>query len=303
MRIASKLAPFVRGLLICELATHAIGQSERVTVVYTSEAGAYTEALEGMRPALSKATLTTVDLRLPNAEAELGRALGDASNPVVITVGKEALERVRASKTTAPLVAAMIMRAEAERVGKIGAAIHLDIPVSDVLAALKSMFPDKTRVAVIRNPAQPGQVDSAVVARGRQQGFTVTVVDSADPQELLRAVRSLNGKVDFIVCLPDSRLYNSATVKPLILASLESHLLIVGFSSNFVRSGAGVGIYPDFRDIGAQAGEAAEKQMAGQPVPAEQGPRRLVLAVNQRVIHLLGLEYRPRREGEVLTFR
>jgi len=43
--------------------------------------------------------------------------------------------------------------------------------------------------------------------------------------------------------------------------------------------------------------------MAGQPVPAEQGPRRVVVAVNQRVIHLLGLEYRPRREGEVLTFR
>jgi putative tryptophan/tyrosine transport system substrate-binding protein len=303
VRTASKLARILRGLLICELAIHALAQSEKVTVVYTSEAGAYTEALNGMRAALANTTLTTVDLRSPNAEAELGRALGGASNPLVITVGKEALERVSAAKTAAPLVATMIMRAESERVGKIAAAIHLDIPVSDVLSELKSMFPDKTRVAVIRNPAQPGQVDSSVVARGRQQGFTVSVVDSADPQELLRAVRSLNGRVDFIVCLPDSRLYNSTTVKPLILASLESHLLIVGFSSSFVRSGAGVGIYPDFRDIGAQAGEAAQKQMAGQPVPAEQGPRRVVVAVNQRVIHLLGLEYRPRREGEVLTFR
>ena len=109
-------------------------------------------------------------------------------------------------------------------------------------------------------------MDAAALARGRQQGFTVRVLSVQNPEELLKAVRSLNGQVDFVVCLPDSTLYNSATAKPLILASLESRLLIVGFSSSFVRAGAGVGVYPDFRDIGVQAGEVAAKQLAGQPV-------------------------------------
>jgi putative tryptophan/tyrosine transport system substrate-binding protein len=244
-----------------------------------------------------------VDLRSPNAEAELARFPGSESNPLFITVGREALERLSGRKAAVPLLATMIMHAELDRFGKVAAAVHLDIPVSEVLAELKPMFPRKTRVAIIRNPAQPGQVESAVVAHGRQQGFTVRVVDAANPEELLRAVRSLNGQVDFIVCLPDSDLYNSATVKPLILASLESRLLIVGFSASFVRAGAGVGVYPDFRDIGAQAGEIAVKKLAGQAVPADQGPRKVVVAVNQRVIRLLGLEYQPRRDGELVIFR
>lgn len=288
-------------LLVCALATHLFSQSDRVTVVYTSEAEPYTEAVDGLRGSVGKITLATVDLRSPNAEAELRSSLDN--NRLVITVGKEALERVSARSLAVPLVAIMIMRSEQERIRKISAAVHLDIPVSDVLAELKTMFPRKTRVAMVRNPLQPGQVDTSVVARGRQQGFAVRVIDSSNPEQLLRAVRSLNGQVDFIVCQPDSNLYNSATVKPLILASLESHLLIVGFSASFVRAGAAVGVYPDFRDIGAQAGEIAQRQLAGQSIADMQGPRRLTVAVNQRVIRLLGLEYQPRREGEVVTFR
>jgi ABC-type uncharacterized transport system substrate-binding protein len=92
-------------------------------------------------------------------------------------------------------------------------------------------------------------------------------------------------------------------VKPLILASLESHLLVVGFSQSFVRAGAAIGVYPDFRDVGAQTGSVAQKQLAGQTFAAEEGPRKLVVAVNQRVIHLLGIEYEPRRDGEVVMLR
>lgn len=289
-------------LICCWPAATIFAESERVTVLYTSEAEPYIQALEGLRAALSTTTLAAVDLRSPHAEAELAGALAGPSR-LVITIGKEALDRVSSLNLTAPLLATMIMRSEQQLVHKISTAIHLDIPVPDVLAELKPMLPHRTRVAIIRNPSQPAQVDKAVVARGRQMGFTVRVADAGNPEELLRAVHSLNGQVDFIVCLPDSSLYNGTTVKPLILASFESHLLIVGFSASFVHAGAGVGVFPDFRDIGGQAGEIARKQLAGQAVAAEQGPRKLMVAVNQRVIRLLGLEFEPRREGEVMTFR
>jgi ABC-type uncharacterized transport system substrate-binding protein len=290
-------------LLCCWLAAQIFAESERVTVVYTSEAEPYIQALDGLRGSLGNTTLATVDLRSPRAEAELTGALGSGSNRLIITIGKDALDRVSSLNVTAPLVATMIMRSEQDRVHKISSAVHLDIPVSDVLAELKPMFPHKTRVAIIRSLLQPNQVDSTTVARGRQQGFTVRVIDSSNPEQLLRAIRSLNGQVDFVVCLPDSSLYNSTTVKPLILASLESRLLIVGFSASFVRAGAGVGVFAEFRDIAAQAGSLAQRQLVGELIHAEKGPRKVVVAVNQRVIRLLGLEYEPRRGGEVVTFR
>jgi len=129
------------------------------------------------------------------------------------------------------------------------------------------------------------------------------MADCANPEELLRILRSFKGQVDLVLCLPDSSLYNGTTVKPLILTSLESRLLVVGFSESFVRAGAAIGVYPDFRDIGVQTGEIVRKQLAGQAVAAEDGPRKLVVAVNQRVIRLLGVEYEPRPGSEVVTLR
>lgn len=108
--------------------------------------------------------------------------------------------------------------------------------------------------------------------------------------------------MDFVLCLPDSTLYNSTTAKPLILASLNNRVPIVGFSANFVRAGAAIGVYPDFRDVGVQTGEIAQRGLAGQAIAADEGPRKVTVAVNQRVVRLLGLEYQP-RHGEVVTFR
>ncbi len=125
-------------------------------------------------------------------------------------------------------------------------------------------------------------------------------MDAANPEELLRGFASLKGKVDFVLCFPDSTLYNSATIKPLILASLEHRLPIVGFSPNFVRAGAAAGVYPDFREIGRQAGRVARG--CGSTCPGtEETARVLNVAVNQRVERLLGLEHDP--AARVVTIR
>jgi len=289
--------------VVCLLCIPVFAQPIQVTVVYTSEAGPYTEAVESLRATLGNMPLMLVDLQSPSSQAQLASSLQRGSSRLIITIGGDALDAVTAHNLDVPLVASMIMRSERARGPRLAATIHLDIPLADILAELKNMFPQKTRVAIIRNPALAGQVDNTALARARQQGFTVQVTDCSKPEELLRVVHSLKGQVDFVLCLPDSTLYNGTTVKPLILASLESRLLIVGFSQSFVRAGAAVGVYPDFRDIGAQTAELAERQLAGQTVTAEEGPRKVVVAVNQRVIRLLGVEYGPRRGAEVVTLR
>jgi len=296
--------PFLKtwAALLCSLAIPLFAQPSQVTVVYTSEAGPYTEALEGLRATVGNTPLVTVDLQSPNSTAQLATSLQHDSSRLIITIGGEALEAAIARKVDVPLVATMIMRSEQAHGPRFASAIHLDIPVADILAELKSMFPQKTRVAVIRNPALAGQVDNAALTRARQQGFSVVVVDCRNPEELLRALRSLKGQVDFVLCLPDNTLYNGTTVKPLILASLDSHLLVVGFSRSFVRAGAAIGVYPDFRDVGVQTGEIVRRQLAGQTVTPEDGPRKVVVAVNQRVIRLLGVDYETHGR-EVLTLR
>ncbi len=288
---------------LCLLPISLFAQPEQVTVVYTSEAGPYNEAVEGLRATVGNIPLMMVDLQQPASKAQLANSLLRSSSRLIITIGGDALDAVTARNVEVPLVATMIMRSEQARGPRLAAAIHLDIPLADILGELKNVFPQKMRIAIIRNPALAGQIDGNVLARARLQGFTIQVADCNNPEELLRVIHAFKGQVDFVLCLPDSSLYNGTTVKPLILASLESHLLIVGFSQSFVRAGAAVGVYPDFRDIGVQTGETARKQLSGQTVAAEEGPRKVVVAVNQRVIRLLGIEYEPRRGAAVVIVR
>src|SRR5579864_3300287 len=194
--------PFLKtwAALLCSLAIPLFAQPGQVTVIYTSEAGPYTEALEGLRSTVGNTPLVTVDLQAPNSSAQLAASLQRDSNRLIITIGGEALEAVTARKLDVPLVATMIMHSEYARGQHLASAVHLDIPVADILAELKTMFPQKTRVAIIRNPSLAAQIDNAALPRARQQGFTVRVVDCRNPEELLRALRSFKGQVDFVLC-------------------------------------------------------------------------------------------------------
>ena len=83
----------------------------------------------------------------------------------------------------------------------------------------------------------------------------------------------MKGKVDFLLCFPDPDLYNPVTIKPLVMASLEGRLPLVGFSPAFVRAGAAAGIYPDYRETGRQTAEMAQRLLHGDDRGGEEGPK------------------------------
>lgn len=277
-----------------------------VVVVYSSRVAAYAEAVQGIRSGMGGAShaITLIELGARSGEADLRQMLTQNSPRLVIAVGLNALNALVAAKVEAPVLSAMTMRSEGARAAvalRVAGAVYVDASPSGLLAEFKAAFPGKTRIGIIRNQSGKGPGESSWQALAKQ-GFTIRPVNCAGPKELLKAFLSLKGKVDFVLCLPDGSLYNNATVKPLILASLKNRLPIIGFSASFVRAGAAVGVYPDFRDLGRQTAEAARRYLAGQAAIGDLSPRKLKVCVNQRVLRLIGLNYKPTR-SDVETFR
>jgi len=280
-------------------------------VVFASGMPAYTEALEGLRQSLGQGTAQPLFLNLAAAGAagELAAALGRPSARLVIAIGTEAQLAVFSLRTEVPVLSTMILRSDAVRwpvrepLSQRAAAVYLDLPVTGLLTEIKNLLPGKTRLGVIRNPSQTGQASPSLEARARQLGFTPVVVDCSRPEDLAKAFLSLKSRADLVLLFPDSALYNNATVKPLILASLESRLPIIGFSANFVRAGAAAGVYPDFRDVGRQVAELALRYLSGRAPLSDETPRKLVVAVNQRITRVLGLEHAPSRSADLVVFR
>jgi hypothetical protein len=271
---------------------------DRVAVVYHSGGEAYVEAVGGVREVLGRAGTEAVwqdvadNQRRLSGGFRLAIALG--------TAGWEAIER-EALRTA--ILPALVARAEAEQhsTASRAATVYLDVPVPVVLHELRGVFRGKARAGLIQGRAAAAGEEQQIIVRARQSGFQLAIRVCADPRELVPALLSLRGKADFVLTTPDTRLFNAATVKPLVLASLENRLPLIGFSAGFVRAGAAAGVYPDYRDLGEQTAEAAVRWMNGQG-GSEETPRKRVIAVNQRVTRLLGVSWEEGNSG-LLVFR
>jgi ABC-type uncharacterized transport system substrate-binding protein len=284
---------FARVLLAAAIAEPVPGS---VVVVAESGVPAYGEAVEGLTGGLGPGVARVVDLRGAGAGKDLQRSLEARETRVVVAVGSRALAELRARRTALPVVATMVLRGpQPEGAGQI----DLDVPLAAQLAAVRGLLPRASRAGVIRNPDRSRYSAEALESQGRKEGYTLLVADCDGPGHLLKVVGSLKGKVDFLLCLPDPDLYNAVTIQPLLLAAIEYRLPIVGFSPAFVRAGAAAGVYPDYRALGRQAAEMALRIARGESSGGEECPNRLQVAVNQRVMRLLGLDLRIPPGAEV----
>jgi ABC-type uncharacterized transport system substrate-binding protein len=143
---------------------------------------------------------------------------------------------------------------------------------------------------MIRGPTQTDSYVASFTEAARQAGFSVETLDCNDPRDLVDVFLRLKARVDFVWCPPSARLYTSATVKPLLIASLTNRLPVVVYSEQFVQAGALFGGAPDFREVGRQTAALVQKILRGDPVPARAAGRRFQFFYNQRVARLLGVK-------------
>jgi putative ABC transport system substrate-binding protein len=279
---------------------------KRVAVVFPSTLEPCAEAVEGLRLHLSASDLVLdlLDVNGPAFGADADRAMG--RKPIVIVaVGSDAVHAVLARESPCKIVSTMTLEADGAgptaQAGRVTAAVHLDIPIHTLIAELRKVFPERTRVGLIRNPGRGGYPAPQSHTQPLDPGLQIADCTTAD--ELLPVFLAFRKKVDFVVCLPDGALYNGATARPLIMASLENHLPIVGFSPAFLRAGAAVAIYPDYRAIGQQTADLVRRCLEPGDCASWETPRKIDMAVNAKVLRMLGMEFKAAANPDLVILR
>jgi ABC-type uncharacterized transport system substrate-binding protein len=292
MLIALALTPAVAAL-----ADATVDPASTIAVVTSSRVAAYTEALQGLRLELGpEQKLAVIDL--DEAGVSLSQELSKLDPRLVVTVGSAATRATTEAASSVPFLVTMVVRSQkgASRAAPgreqrgIGV-VSLDLPFGAVLREIHALFPDRTRIGVIYSKASSGLDESALQSEAAGQGFALKAVSCKGPEDVVDALVSLKRTADIVWCPPDGALFNATTVKPLIMASLRHQMLIIGFSEGFVRAGTAVGVYPDFQAIGRQTGMAVRTYLNQGVLPGEQAARDARVAVNERVLRLLGVHW------------
>lgn len=214
---------------------------------------------------------------------------------VIVAAGSEAFGKVLARGGSSPVLATLITRATYEQVlaehpvSRKVSAIFLDQPAGRQAAFIRQLLPDSGRVGMLgRRDQQPTlrQFRSAVTA----QNQALEVEDSETDATFLPALSALLPRVDVFLAIPDTRLFNRESIRPLLITALRYKKPVIGYSPAMVSAGALAALYSSPAQIGQQAGELI-LQNGGQ-LPAPVHPAQFTVVTNRPVAEALGIEIR-----------
>jgi ABC-type uncharacterized transport system substrate-binding protein len=277
-------------LIVCILilALEAMGAPEAIAIVTVPGVEAYNSTVAGIREQFPQAMVW--DAR---DESRI-RGFFVALHPqLAIAVGAGgAAVLLRLAPPDLPLVYSVALAGDPEldKPGRFRSVLTVDLPPDVLMAEVARRFPGRTRIGVIRGPVQTPASMRSLEHAGRRAGLTLEIVTCEQARDLVAAFLRLQSHADLVWCPPDAALYTSATLKPLLVASLTSRLPIIGFSEQFVQAGALFGGSADFVEVGRQTAALAARVLHNEQTPARQAAREFRFVYNQRVSRLLGVK-------------
>jgi len=160
------------------------------------------------------------------------------------------------------------------------------------LELLRELVPSLSKVAVLRNPANTGEVVAveATQALAGTLGITVLVEVAGKPGDFERAIAAIaNGGAKAVIVLPDPMFL--ANRGELIRLINQARLPAIYMETGFVASGGLMSYGPSFTQLFRRAATYVDKILKGAKpgdIPVEQ-PTKFELIINQATANVLGL--------------
>jgi ABC-type uncharacterized transport system substrate-binding protein len=216
-----------------------------VGIVYYPGTPVYEEAVKVLVNSLTASSIRVVCVELKSTGPDSQIQVLSAEQPdVLVAFGSRATAAVGRMGGGVPFIPAMVLPDQQfsalmnANKARLAGVVLLDATPAQVLGRLKREFPDRRRVALLYSTEGVQPNKGLIQSLATKQGFSVEFRLCKNSRDLIQASESLRGRVDFIWCLPDARLYQPSAVTQLILASVRERLPIIGFSESFVRAGA-----------------------------------------------------------------
>ncbi len=276
--VLQRLLTFAAALLFFWGAS-AQAQPLRVALILSESGGAYQEFGSALQGGLSPRYAVQV--------IRAGDALPEAD--LVVAVGMKAATKV--ASTTLPALNVFVPRLGFERLPRASSpsfsAIYLDQPLERQLALISSILPGNSHVGVLyaTPPAELEQLRR--LSAERRFRLYEQIVDRQ--HSLASALSDLLDESEVLLVLPDAQVYNSDTIRNILLETYRRQVPMIGLSPAYVRAGALCAVYSTPQQTAKEAVNMIEQFAATGRLPASQYSTEFEVSVNAQVARSLGL--------------
>ncbi len=267
----------------------APGKALPVTLVLSEHSATFDEFEAALKSILSKRGINTsaIDLAQPVPASGLVVALGIKAATVVAASNAEAVLNVFISRASH----AKLLRDFPRR---IQSSIFIDQPVARQARLIAAIYPDKQNVGLLYStpPEELESLRNELTGHGMK--LQEQAVSVAHP--LADALNEVLLRSEVLFVLPDSEVYNSATLRNILLSTYRNNVPLVGISPGYVKAGALCALISTPEQIAQQAGLMIRQYHDTLSLPVAQYPKEFEVLVNEQVSRSLGMHIKSSAE-------
>jgi putative ABC transport system substrate-binding protein len=167
----------------------------------------------------------------------------------------------------------------------------MNISPEKQLTALLGALPRTKRIGLVYDPNRTAYFVKEAQDAARTMGVTLVAKKAPNSKDAPSLIMTMKKKIDVFWMIPDITVITPETVEFLILFSLENNIPLLTFSEKYLELGAFMSTAIDPFDMGAQAGEMANKIFRGKDGKGIQQvhARRMLVSTNLMIAGKLGI--------------
>ncbi len=223
-------------------------------------------------------------------------------DPVVITTfGTSATRWAKANCDTIPIVFSVILNPvglkiipeKRDKSSRL-AGVVLDIPIKTQVIWIKKVLPDAKNIGILYSNEN---IENYIQRFSDYLKTSCTICFLRTKKVLsigniVDNLKVLNQKMDILVGVYDSFIYNQRTIRQILLFTLRNRVPFMGVSPQYVKAGALFSISADFKDQGNQAAELVQMVIDGKKpfdIPLRY-PNEIILSINRNTVKRLDIK-------------
>ncbi len=274
MRISRRYA---LSLVLGQLSTLTLSGTllvKKLVIVSSDSTAAFQETEQKLISELKAGGVSAEDIGMSSVASFSPISVAVESTTLYITLGVKATEAL--AKTNANVLSVLIPRSSFERIlsrterkpSRSFSAIYLDQSLSRQLALIRLALPQAKRIGVLWG-ADSWAKAPALRTAAAAQGFAVAEAGLSEPQNMFTELQQVLNDCDVFLAVADPNVFNSNTIRNLLLTTFRARIPVVAFSPAYVQAGALLALHASPQHIGAQAAAVALQALSGKGMPEQ----------------------------------
>jgi putative ABC transport system substrate-binding protein len=265
----------------------AAGQD--VVAVQSIRVKPYEEAIKGFRSVCHSRMQRLFISELGGADVI--REINTLRPHMVLAIGRDSLSIVR-KLGNIPIVYLMVLNPQNILAGERNiTGVSMNISPDNQLKALLKSMPQAKRIGLVYDPEKSASFAREARDAAARMNLTLVAKEARTSKDPPSLIMDMKKGIDVYWMVPDTTVITPLTVEFLLLFSLENNIPLLTFSEKYLEMGAFMATAIDPFDMGAQAGEIANKILQGKEVKQihQVHARTMVVSTNMMIAGKMGI--------------